>query len=220
MNEVEQFSFELSGIHIYFLCPCCRDYLMNASSKEERDAWINALCKATPLPCKTLMRKTTALKAALTLSSHATTKDSDELGIAVSDSEEDCQETNLDDILAIADPVEHADRQEVNSHKQEVNTARKPPHANQEVDAGEQECVKDGLTEDNRVCRSSSWVEPQSADDKKYAVVIEISIDVDGSGHSDGSGNVGGIATNLTKTNPCGNNNNSNVTMNPKKGRK
>lgn len=28
--------------------PTCRAYLLNASSKDERDSWIESLCKATP----------------------------------------------------------------------------------------------------------------------------------------------------------------------------
>ena len=80
-----------------------RDYLINASSREERDEWIEALRKATPLPGKNLVRRTTALKAALTLSTHIW-KEEERGGRGiddVSDFDEELCETNLDDVLVL-----------------------------------------------------------------------------------------------------------------------
>lgn len=75
--------------------------MINTNSREERDAWVDALRKATPLPSRNIVRTNTALKAALSLSSHLKKGDEDKDQETVEISAE--EETNIDDLLGVMD---------------------------------------------------------------------------------------------------------------------
>jgi len=164
-----------------------REYLINASSKEERDEWIEALRKATPLPGKNWVRRTTALKAALVLSSQ---KSKEERGTIDDQMEfdEEVHETNLDNILVPEECVSAgekggADDIQVLSNKDDVELAPDKSEASPSTSVEELPPVTVRVLEAS--LSPTRLGKEDSLTNYNEESVVEVEIDVSGSGSSE-----------------------------------